>query len=58
MAAAPQQMTGGFLLPTLQQYGHLLKPSQRARSIKAGSLKALLQARPLLPHPCSRLVSL
>jgi hypothetical protein len=45
MAAAPRQVAGGFLPPALQHYGHLLAPSQRARSVKAGSLKSLLQVR-------------
>ena len=46
MGVAPRQVAGSFLLPALRHYGHLLAPSQRARSVRAGSLKALLQARP------------
>lgn len=49
MGAAPRQVAGGFLLPALQQYAHLLAPSQRVRSVKAGSIKALLQARSSKP---------
>ena len=45
MAAAPQQVTGTFLLPALQHYSHLLLPSQRSRSVKAGSLKSLVEVR-------------
>ena len=43
MAAAPQHVTGTYLLPALQHYTHLLAPSQRARSVSAGSMKNLLQ---------------
>ncbi len=45
MAAAPQQVTGTFLLPALQHYSHLLLPSQRSRSVKAGSVKTLQEVR-------------
>ena len=55
MAAAPQQVTGTFLLPALQHYSHLLLPSQRSRSVKAGSLKSLLEVRSEL---CRILLSL
>jgi len=56
MASAPQHVTGTYLLPALQHYAHLLAPSQRARSVKAGSMKNLVEvqtfqpAPPLLPH--------
>ena len=56
MASAPQHVTGTYLLPALQHYAHLLAPSQRARSVKAGSMKNLLEvqifqtAPPLMPH--------
>lgn len=43
MAAAPQHVTGTYLLPALQHYAHLLAPSQRARSVNAGSMKNLLE---------------
>ena len=43
MAAAPQHVTGTYLLPALQHYAHLLAPSQRARSVSAGSMKNLLE---------------
>ena len=46
MAAAPQHVTGTYLLPALQHYTHLLAPSQRARSVKAGSIKSLLEVQP------------
>ena len=45
MAAAPQHVTGTYLLPALQHYAHLLAPSQRARSVKAGSIKTLLEVQ-------------
>jgi hypothetical protein len=45
MAAAPQHVTGTYLLPALQHYAHLLAPSQRARSVKAGSMKNLLEVQ-------------
>lgn len=45
MAAAPQHATGTYLLPALQHYAHLLAPSQRARSVKAGSMKNLLEVQ-------------
>lgn len=51
MAAAPQHVTGTYLLPALQHYVHLLAPSQRARSVKAGSMKSLSEV--LLSIPCS-----
>ena len=47
MAAAPQHVTGTYLLPALQHYAHLLAPSQRARSVSAGSIKNLLEVHPL-----------
>ncbi len=46
MAAAPQHVTGTYLLPALQHYAHLLAPSQRARSVSAGSMKNLLEVHP------------
>ena len=46
MAAAPQHVAGTYLLPALQHYAHLLAPSQRARSVKAGSIKSLLEVQP------------
>ena len=45
MAAAPQHVTGTYLLPALQHYAHLLAPSQRVRSVKAGSMKNLLEVQ-------------
>ena len=45
MAAAPQQVIGTFLQPALQHNSHLLLPSQRSRSVKAGSLKSLVEVR-------------
>lgn len=43
MAAAPEQVAGRFLAPALRHYAALLAPSQRARSVQAGSAAALLQ---------------
>lgn len=43
VAAAPQQVTTTFLLPALQHFSHLLSPSHRSRSVKAGSANALLE---------------
>ncbi len=51
MAAAPQHVTGTYLLPALQHYAHLLAPSQRARSVSAGSMKNLLEVHPSHPSP-------
>ena len=43
VAAAPQHVAARFLAPALRHYAALLAPSQRARSVQAGSAAALLQ---------------